>query len=212
MARVVLNVIGSPACSLSDSLDNLNRLKIYLLESYGAIYNVLSKCAGLTCSEFWDDVPKGTLVANVRCEDVQDLTFPDASFDVVIAQDVFEHVPDPKKGFREVYRVLKPMGYFIFTVPFDTSLKSSRTRATLKDNKIHHILPPAYHGDKLRRNGILVFTDFGSDLIPTLDQINFEVTTFEQVHPGYAGGYNVVFIRRKKCAPQLQNACGPPGP
>lgn len=41
----------------------------------------------------------------------------DASFDVVIACDVLEHVPDDATAFRELFRVLKPGGIAILTVP-----------------------------------------------------------------------------------------------
>ena len=41
----------------------------------------------------------------------------DASFDIIIAMDVLEHVPDYKKALEEVYRVLKLGGFGIFTFP-----------------------------------------------------------------------------------------------
>ena len=39
------------------------------------------------------------------------------SFDVVIAFDVLEHVPDYQESLQEVRRILRPKGYAIFTVP-----------------------------------------------------------------------------------------------
>jgi ubiquinone/menaquinone biosynthesis C-methylase UbiE len=42
--------------------------------------------------------------------DVQDLKFPDHSFDTVFATFVFCSVPDPVKGLRELRRVCKPGG------------------------------------------------------------------------------------------------------
>ncbi len=46
--------------------------------------------------------------------DVQQLRFPDNSFDTVIATCVFCSVPDPVAGFRELRRVCKPDGRLIF--------------------------------------------------------------------------------------------------
>ncbi|MBA7708849.1 Demethylmenaquinone methyltransferase [subsurface metagenome] len=46
--------------------------------------------------------------------DVEDLKFPDASFDTVISTFVFCTVPDPLKGLTEVYRVLRPGGKAVF--------------------------------------------------------------------------------------------------
>lgn len=45
--------------------------------------------------------------------DIQDMTFKDNSFDSVVSTCVFCTVPDPIKGLKEVYRVLKPGGKVI---------------------------------------------------------------------------------------------------
>jgi len=46
----------------------------------------------------------------LKIEDVQTLSFEDESFDSSITSCVFCSVPDPVKGLKEVYRVLKPGG------------------------------------------------------------------------------------------------------
>lgn len=45
-----------------------------------------------------------------KLEDSMKLNFPANSFDVVVCAQIYEHVPDPKKLFAEIYRVLKPEG------------------------------------------------------------------------------------------------------
>lgn len=50
--------------------------------------------------------------------DVQSLPFADASVDAVICIAVLEHVEEPQKAMKEIYRVLKPGGYCYVYVPF----------------------------------------------------------------------------------------------
>jgi ubiquinone/menaquinone biosynthesis C-methylase UbiE len=49
-----------------------------------------------------------------RVEDAMRLTFQDASFDLVISQNVFHHLSDWKAALQETARVLKPKGYFMW--------------------------------------------------------------------------------------------------
>lgn len=49
--------------------------------------------------------------------DALKLPFPDNYFNSVIMSEVAEHLPDDLKGLEEVYRVLKPRGKLILTVP-----------------------------------------------------------------------------------------------
>lgn len=45
------------------------------------------------------------------------MPFPDNSFDVVTANMVLEHLPEPARVFAEFGRVLKPGGRFVFVTP-----------------------------------------------------------------------------------------------
>jgi ubiquinone/menaquinone biosynthesis C-methylase UbiE len=45
------------------------------------------------------------------------MPFEENSFDVIVAFDVLEHIPDDKKAVQEIVRCLKPAGTFVFTVP-----------------------------------------------------------------------------------------------
>ena len=49
--------------------------------------------------------------------DVQNIPFPDSSFDVVICNHVLEHVDDDRKAMQELLRVMNPSGFGIFQVP-----------------------------------------------------------------------------------------------
>lgn len=50
--------------------------------------------------------------------DVHDLPLADNSVDAIICIAVLEHVEEPQRAVREIYRVLKPGGYCYIYVPF----------------------------------------------------------------------------------------------
>jgi ubiquinone/menaquinone biosynthesis C-methylase UbiE len=49
-----------------------------------------------------------------RVADAETLPYDDASFDLVIGHAVLHHIPDVELAFREVLRVLRPGGRFVF--------------------------------------------------------------------------------------------------
>jgi 2-polyprenyl-3-methyl-5-hydroxy-6-metoxy-1,4-benzoquinol methylase len=54
---------------------------------------------------------------------VDKFPFPDNSFDLAISTEVIEHLPNsPKPMLSEIYRILKPNGYFILTTPNQAAL------------------------------------------------------------------------------------------
>ena len=49
---------------------------------------------------------------------VESIPLPDESIDLVITQEVLEHVADPNLAMKEIYRVLKPGGVAYIQLPF----------------------------------------------------------------------------------------------
>ena len=54
--------------------------------------------------------------------DITALAFRDNSFDLVICNHVFEHIPDDRAAMRELFRVCKVDGIALLTVPYDPAL------------------------------------------------------------------------------------------
>jgi SAM-dependent methyltransferase len=46
------------------------------------------------------------------------MPFENNAYESAMATEVLEHCPDPELVLKEIHRVLKPRGYFFFTVPF----------------------------------------------------------------------------------------------
>lgn len=174
LARAVLGTLcPAGAESLAEGRGDLKGLSIYEAQASGPVYRYLSSLPHYICSEYLDDVtPGSTDERGVRCEDIEKLTFPDNSFDLVITQDVFEHLRHPWRGFTEVRRVLKPGGVHIFTVPLHEG-RDTVTRVTNDGEREIFHLPPVYHGDPLREGGSLVYTDFGDDITRRLKALDF---------------------------------------
>ncbi len=118
-------------------------------------------------SEYIDGLASGESRNGVLCQDMQATTFADNQFDLIISEDVIEHVPNPAQAFREIRRILKPGGKHIFTIPIDWGTSRSYARAIVNDGVIHHIHPPEVHGDPFRPDGVLAFYTFGLDVIET---------------------------------------------
>jgi hypothetical protein len=70
-------------------------------------------------------------------------------------------------------RVLRPGGLFVFTVPL-SDVATTVQRAELIDGKLRHLLQPEYHGDVIRgERKVLVFRDYGSDIVDRLRHAGF---------------------------------------
>ena len=65
----------------------------------------------------WPSLLKHRSIRNRVRGDISSLPFPNETFDLVSANMVVEHLEKPAIQFREVFRVLKPGGIFIFHTP-----------------------------------------------------------------------------------------------
>lgn len=180
------------------SLPHLQRWSAYELSSSGPVLAYLrTRFDEVTCSEYFKDIPGGTFINGVRCEDVQKLSFKNESFDLCTSTEVFEHVPDDMAGFNELFRVLRPRGRLIFTVPL-TNAQSTTERAAMVDGKLAHFHAPTYHGDRLTGSGsVLVFRDYGADICARLKAVGFTYASIAEPTESYFGYSRKVVVAVK---------------
>ena len=95
--------------------------------------------------------------------DVQNMTFHDDEFDVVICNHVLEHVPDDRKAMREIHRILRPEGFAILQVPMD-----SHTDKTYEDESITDPLEREKHFRQKDHYRL-----YGRDYIKRLEEAGF---------------------------------------
>ncbi len=65
-------------------------------------------------------VQSNSMLDEGKLADAGRIPYADATFDLVFADNVVEHLADPVGVFREVHRVLKPGGVFLFKTPNKT--------------------------------------------------------------------------------------------
>jgi len=181
-----------------DRFDLGRTAAVYELSSRGALCRYLRRrFARVTVSELWDDVAPGTFRNGVQCQDVQRLTHPDGSFDLVTSTEVFEHVPDDRRAFAEVHRVLRPGGRLVFTVPL-MDAGPTLERAELRYGRIVHLVTPEYHGDRLRgRRSVLAFRTYGPDIVDRLCAAGFDARLERIEQPSHAITDGRVIVGRK---------------
>lgn len=152
-------------------------LDLYVMEQITPVFTQLTQLPSLNCvgSEYLDDnLPSGTIKEGIRHENVESLSFKADCFDIVLSNDILEHVNEPLQAMAEVYRILKPGGRFLISIPFFLDRPTTIRRATLNNSEITHHLPPVYHGNPLTIEGSLVFHDFGWDFLTQLQQVGFK--------------------------------------
>lgn len=107
--------------------------------------------------------------ARALVQSADDLSdFPDGAFHVVVALHVVEHLPDPARTIREVYRLLQPGGLWLFATPNPgyslRRFKDPATDAIGKDPTHINCQPPAQWRAWCQAAGFRMLRHFGDGL------------------------------------------------
>jgi ubiquinone/menaquinone biosynthesis C-methylase UbiE len=95
----------------------------------------------------------------LEVQPAEELPFDAGTFDVVLSFDVFEHIARIDRHVSEVYRVLKPSGYYLFQTPnkFSNVVAETLTHKSLKWRRVHPSLhTPGQLRRRLARHGFEV--------------------------------------------------------
>lgn len=151
--------------------------RVYLTERVTPFYSFMAqRVDDIVGSEYLGpNLAPGQMVNGVRHEDLQGLSFPDQSFDLIVSLDVLEHVPDFRSAFGELYRCLKPGGRVVIAVPFAQRSAENVVRAELlPDGSLVHHLPPEYHGNPVdHEGGSLCYRYYGWEMLDYARSIGF---------------------------------------
>jgi len=192
----VRRIRGGGVNSLRD-LVKYPGLVIYNTETGGAVNSVLSNMKNYSASEYFgEEYKSGQTVKGKTHQDLMALSFDDESIDIVLSSDVFEHIPYPYKAHAEVFRVLRPQGRHIFTVPFYGTQYLDEHRTSIDEaGDITHLKPPMHHGDPVRAEGALVHNIFALEMLVKMAMLGFRTNVYH-IHSyryGILGSGAVVF-------------------
>ena len=175
LSSMITELLGlDDAYGLGAKLSGAADFRFYETAAYNVFrYGSVKKMNNYVVSEYFENEVFGKYIHGVRNENLESLTFDDEIFDVLVTSDVLEHVVDLNKVLGEIYRVLKPGGMHVFSIPVNYCLDDTQERAKLSNGSLVNILLPVVHGDSIRDNGILAFRDFGKDVTCVLGRKNF---------------------------------------
>ncbi|HZR04905.1 MAG TPA: methyltransferase domain-containing protein [Candidatus Udaeobacter sp.] len=167
----------------------------------GANRRLTREAPAYIASHYYPGVAPGTILNDVRCENLEHLTFDNETWDLHITQDVFEHLFDPAAAFREIARTLRPGGAHVFTTPLVRKNEPTRFCARLApDGTVIHLTEPEYHGNPISSEGSLVTVNWGYDITNFVFETSglfTEIVFLDILDFGIRAEYIEVLITRK---------------
>jgi SAM-dependent methyltransferase len=167
----------------------------------GASLRLKEECANYVPSFYFHDKQDQKEVDGFLNIDIENQFFPDNNFDLIVTQDVFEHLYNPSQAFKEVFRTLRKGGAHIFTVPLvNKSKKTQQWSQKNEDGTISFFYEKEYHGNPVDESGSPVAWHWGFDICEYIQQHTGMVSTIllkEDINQGILGEYLEVIISFK---------------
>lgn len=152
-------------------------------------------------TQFFVGKPLGAKVNGIRNEDLENQTFKEETFDLVITSDVMEHIYEPDKAFKEIHRTLKPGGAHIFSVPIINKHKPTQQWATKgKDGQPVFLYQPEWHGNPIDKKGSPVTYHWGYDIKEYIEQhtgAQCEIIYIDNLDFGIRAEYIEIIVAKK---------------
>lgn len=178
--------------------------RIYLYEQVTPLYHQVktqfSNCEVIGSEYLGFDKKPGEAISGIQHEDAMNLSFQDETMDLILSNEVYEHVPDVEKCFKEASRILKPKGTLLFTIPFYHDNETSSRRCELVNGELVHYKPEEYHGNPIADDkGSLVFYDYGWDILDICKKNGFSECSVYMNYSYFYGymGTHFTFIAQK---------------
>jgi SAM-dependent methyltransferase len=152
----------------------IGQVRVYDTDAHSTISQELAGRPGYLRSVYQTGYANGQQIgAGLFNMDLQDLTFPDQSFDIILTSDVMEHVRDDAAAHREIARCLKPGGTYLFTVPYDDTQQRTRVLVDTTTDADIPLEPLHLHGDPVT-SYIVAYRIYGRDLLSDLAVAGFD--------------------------------------
>lgn len=198
LLRVASESIGRPVHTIREAAKSeFGGLRVLDTDAFSPISEELRKLSIYMVTSFIPDRPFDTEIAKNHYNiNLERIGFPSDHFDVVITSDVMEHVREIGEAHREIHRVLKPGGRYVFTVPYDEACATHHHLVDTSGADDVFLVPPQYHGDPLT-GGILAYRVFGRAIHTDLTEIGFEIETLRIDDPAALIIDGDVFVARK---------------
>ncbi|PKB17451.1 class I SAM-dependent methyltransferase [Flavobacterium sp. 5] len=159
------------------------------------------KAQNYTETQFFGNTNLGDYVNGVRNEDLEQQTFDDAMFDIVVTSDVMEHIYNPEKAFSEIQRTLKSGGAHIFSVPIINKHKATQRWAKKgSDGEPVFLFEPEWHGNPIDSKGSPVTFHWGydiKDIIKEYTADECEIIYIDDLNYGIRAEYIEIVVQKK---------------